>query len=104
MQVFIWRRLEEWKYYKKAQSNSVGEGNDGQHYADSDRVGDLRSDRACDPGLQDEKESSALTYFRKTKQATMMPARESGLRAALPLIEATGDERVNGPEIEALFR
>jgi hypothetical protein len=34
----------------------------------------------------------------------MMPARESGLRAALPLIEATGDERDNGPEIEALFR
>ena len=33
----------------------------------------------------------------------MVPARESGLRGALPLIEETGDERYNGPEIEALF-
>jgi len=34
----------------------------------------------------------------------MVSARECGLRVAFPLIEETGDERDNGPEIEALFR
>ena len=33
----------------------------------------------------------------------MVSARECELRSALPLIEETGDERDNGPEIEALF-
>ena len=40
-------------------------GNDGQHYADSGGVGDLRCDRAGDPDLQDEKESSALITSEK---------------------------------------
>jgi hypothetical protein len=79
-------------------------GNDGQYYADSGGIGDLRCDRAGDPDLPDEKEGSALIYFREISQATMVPACDSGLRAALPLVEATGDERDNGPEIEALFR
>jgi hypothetical protein len=39
-------------------------GNDGQHYADSGGIGDLRRDRAGDPDLPDEEESSALVTFR----------------------------------------
>ena len=40
-------------------------GNDGQHYADSGGIGDLRCDRAGDPDLPDEKEGAALIHFQK---------------------------------------